>query len=108
MYHKTQDAKLIQTKDEYATLGKDWQDTPAEFDKKSDAKTPEQAPVCDKGGDTGSGDGGESKPITEENFIKMTIKELKEYLISRGVSEDVVKKLKQKDQLIARIGELGK
>ena len=118
LYHKTLEAKVFTTEESAKeALKSGWADSPAQFegqhenlgsqtptvdDKKQDAQTPEQTPSEDKSGEAAD------KPITKQNFIKMTIAELKAYLISQGVSEDAVKKIKQKDQLIAKIGELGK
>lgn len=38
LYHKTDGAKLIQNEDEHKELGKDWKESPAEFEAKTSSK----------------------------------------------------------------------
>lgn len=116
LYHKKHEAKVFETAEAVEKAkAEGWVDTPAKFeaqnedngqetqpsgDQKPTETKPEQTPGEDKGG-------AEAKPITKENYIKWSLKKLKEFLVAAGVDEKSLKGL-EKDELIAKIGELGK
>jgi len=96
-YHKEicPDGKIIKDEEQFSALSEGWKETPADFDKESDETTKEPT------GDQGSKD----PDIEKVDFLKMTVKELKEILISKGVPEADLKKL-NKDQLIVKLGAM--
>lgn len=98
LYHKTEPAKIVQNKEEHESLGKGWEETPAVFAKESD-ETPEKSPA-----DKGESEQGKA-PIKEKDFTKMSVKELKAYLLEKGVAEESLKKA-NKDELIVMVGNL--
>lgn len=99
-YHKEikPDGKIIYSKEEFVALGEGWKETPAAFTQESD-EAPEKST-----GDQAEGEQGKA-PIAQDDFAKMTVAQIKEFLINSGVAEDELKGLK-KDQLIAKVGEL--
>nr|BFD63164.1 hypothetical protein BdHM001_18450 [Bdellovibrio sp. HM001] len=98
IYHKTQAPKIVNNEVEHEQAGEGWEETPAAFDKKSN-EAPE-APT------NGEGEGEQTKaPIQEKDFTKMTKPQLIAYLVEKGVDETELKKL-NKDDLIAKVGEL--
>lgn len=115
LFHKTKPAKIFNSAEEIEkALADGWFESPVEVehenvgeqipvanDQKQDAQTPEQTPSKNEDG------AGHAKPIQKENYIKWSVKKLKDFLIASGVKADELKGL-EKDELIAKIGELGK
>ena len=60
IYHKTQDAKIVQTKEEHDEVGKGWQETPFEVSEKQDPKIEESS--------TSSNQEAESASATEVTY----------------------------------------
>lgn len=133
LYHKTKPAKVFHTKESVEqALKEGWVDTPAkledenanlgsqtqsENDKKQNEtstqptpgenQTPTGATSDNSEGGSQNTEGGGVKPIDLADFANKTNAQLIAFLVEKGHAEKELKKLK-KDQLIARIGELGK
>ena len=84
-----------------ASLGKK---TGCSGGKKQDETPTQPTPGENQGGEAGSNG---PTPITTDDFANKTNAQLIAFLVEKGQDEKELKKLK-KDQLIARIGELGK
>lgn len=84
LYHAKEGAKLIETEEQEKALGAGWEDHPDKL--KEDEKKP-------KG------------KIKEMDLVAMKVGELRAILTEAGVDAEELKGL-QKDDLIAKIGEL--
>ena len=96
IFHKTEAPKIVNNEVEHEQAGEGWEETPAAFDQKSDEASKES--TSDKTKTTGAA-------LTEADFTKMKVAELKEYLISKGVEASELEGLK-KDDLISMVGDL--
>ena len=93
LYHKTEAPKIVQSKEEHEKLGKGWEETPAAFDKKQDAKAEKPASVPTKdGSDAGSSENPPAPETEADQLNALTVKQLQDLLIERG-------KVKKKTEL---------
>lgn len=138
LYHKTQAAKVFTTEESVKkALAEGWVDTPAKLEgvhedlgqqtQTSDSQKPNETPTQPTSGENQVGTGSEGSetpaptkgdevttttptqpaPINTADFATKTKSELISFLVEKGQDEKALKKL-NKDQLIAKIGELGK
>lgn len=98
IYHKTEPAKIVQSKEEHEAQGTGWKETPAAFDKKSDETSGESKADQNEKDKKNSG-------IKEIDFVSMTVAQLKESLIKKGHDQGDFKGMK-KDELIVLIGSV--
>lgn len=117
LFHKTKPAKIFNSAEEIEkALADGWFESPVEVehenvgtqvpvanDQKQDETKPEQTPSENEAGKPDA----KPKPIQKENYVKWSVKKLKDFLVESGVKADELKGL-EKDELIAKIGELGK
>lgn len=94
IFHKSEAPKIVNTKEEHDQAGKGWEETPFTKGEESNAAKDESA-----------GAQGQGAEIKEKDFVAMTVAQLKEALIAKGIEESELKGLK-KDELIAKLGAL--
>lgn len=97
VYHKELPAQIVQSKEEHAALGKGWEEAPHAKLEKQTEEADEQAP--------NQSQTDEIPDIKKEDFVSLTVAQLKAKLIAKGAKEKDLKGL-HKDELIADLGAL--